>query len=422
MCKAVARYITPSVAPCQFYYNTCCKKREARAIFSRAMQGSSSIFEPQETRAAALRIDGVELRLIRLPLLEPFETSFGKIDSRLIFLVCLKAGGLKGWGEVVASEEPLYSYETVRTAFHVIQDFFGPALLAEPITSLDNLARRLSPFRGHNMAKGGLEAALWDLEAHRQHKPLWKLIGGSREEIDCGVSIGIQPTIDRLLEVIQKEIDAGYRRIKIKIKPGWDLEVVRQVRTAFPKVLLMCDANSAYTLDDIDLFRRMDEFEVMMFEQPLHYEDMIDHAELQRQIRTPICLDESIHSADDARKAIKIGACRIINIKLGRVGGYREARAVHDVCQDNGIPVWCGGMLESGIGRAHNIALSSLENFSLPGDVAASKRYWAEDVIDPAVVVSSEGRITQTARSGIGYQVKETFLKEVTVRTQVFGT
>src|SRR4030095_10627177 len=249
----------------------------------------------------------------------------------------------------------------------------------------------------------------------------WKLMGGSREQIECGVSIGIQPTIDRLLEVIQKELDAGYRRIKIKIKPGWDVEVVRQVRADFPKILLMGDANSAYTLDDIGLFRRMDEFEVMMFEQPLHYEDMVDHAELQRQIRTPICLDESIHSADDARKAIKIGACRIINIKLGRVGGHREARAVHDVCQVNGIPVWCGGMLESGIGRAHNIALSSLENFSLPGDVAASKRYWAEDIIDPPVMVSGDGTIMQSMEPGIGYAVKDSFLESVTVRTQVFG-
>jgi o-succinylbenzoate synthase len=364
----------------------------------------------------------VELREIRMRLLHPFETSFGVTQDRRILLVKVSDGQLEGYGEVTAGEGPFYCHETVDTAWHILSDFICPRLVGKTIEKPEEFASVVEGIRGHNMAKGGLEAALWDLEAHRQDKPLWKLIGGSREEIDCGVSIGIQPTIDRLLEVIQKEIDAGYRRIKIKIKPGWDVEVVRQVRAAFPKVLLMCDANSAYTLNDIGLFRRMDQFEVMMFEQPLHYEDMIDHAELQRQIRTPICLDESIHSADDARKAIKIGACRIINIKLGRVGGHREARAVHDVCQGNGIPVWCGGMLESGIGRAHNIALSSLENFSLPGDVAASKRYWAEDVIDPAVVVSSEGRITQTARSGIGYQVKETFLKEVTVRTQVFGT
>ena len=355
-------------------------------------------------------------------LLHPFETSFGVTQDRRILLVKVSDGQLEGYGEVTAGEGPFYCHETVDTAWHILSDFICPRLVGKNIENPEEFAPMVEGIRGHNMAKGGLEAALWDLEARRQDKPLWKLLGGSREQIECGVSIGIQPTIDRLLEVIQTEVAAGYRRIKIKIKPGWDVEVVRQVRAAFPKILLMCDANSAYTLADIDLFRQMDEFDVMMFEQPLHYEDMVDHAELQRQIRTPICLDESIHSADDARKAIKIGACRIINIKLGRVGGHREARAVHDVCRDNGIPVWCGGMLESGIGRAHNIALSSLENFSLPGDVAASKRYWAEDVIDPAVVVSSEGRITQTTKSGIGYQVKESFLKEVTVRTQVFGT
>jgi O-succinylbenzoate synthase len=364
----------------------------------------------------------VELREIRMRLLHPFETSFGVTQDRRILLVKVSDEQLEGYGEVTAGEGPFYCHETVDTAWHILRDFICPRLVGKEFEKPEEFAPMVEGIRGHNMAKGGLEAALWDLEARRQAKPLWKLLGGTREQIESGVSIGIQPTIDRLLEVIQKEVDAGYRRIKIKIKPGWDVEVLRQVRDAFPKILLMCDANSAYTLNDIDLFRRMDEFEVMMFEQPLHYEDMVDHAELQRQIRTPICLDESIHSADDARKAIKIGACRIINIKLGRVGGHREARAVHDVCQDNGIPVWCGGMLESGIGRAHNIALSSLQNFSLPGDVAASKRYWAEDVIDPAVVVSSEGRITQTTKPGIGYKVKESFLKEVTVRTQVFGT
>jgi O-succinylbenzoate synthase len=270
------------------------------------------------------------------------------------------------------------------------------------------------------MAKGGLEASLWDLEARRRGIPLWKLLGGTRDTIECGVSIGIQPTIDRLLEVIQKELASGYRRIKIKIKPGWDVDVVRAVRGAFPNIRLMCDANSAYTLQDVDLFRKMDDLDIMMFEQPLHYEDMIDHAELQRHLRTPICLDESIHSADDARKAIQIGACRIINIKLGRVGGHAEARAVHDVCRDNGIPVWCGGMLESGIGRAHNVALSSLENFTLPGDVAASKRYWAEDVIDPPVEVMADGTISQRTGPGIGYTVKQDVLDRVTVRTDVF--
>lgn len=368
-----------------------------------------------------MSISRIELYEIRMRLLQPFETSFGVTLDRRIVLVRVSDGKLEGWGEVTAGEGPFYSHETVETAWYVLSDFIIPAVLAGGIDGPEELAPLVQGIRGHNMAKGGLEAALWDLKARRERKPLWKLLGGSREQIECGVSIGIQPTIDRLLQVIGKELSDGYRRIKIKIKPGWDVEVVRQVRAAFPKILLMCDANSAYTLADLDLFRQMDDFDVMMFEQPLHYEDMIDHAELQQKIRTPICLDESIHSADDARKAIAIGACRIINIKLGRVGGYREALAVHNVCRDNGIPVWCGGMLESGIGRAHNVALSSLENFSLPGDVAASKRYWAEDIIDPPVVVSSEGTIEQSREPGIGYQIKKSVLENATVRMQDFA-
>jgi O-succinylbenzoate synthase len=270
------------------------------------------------------------------------------------------------------------------------------------------------------MAQAGLETALWDLEARIANRPLWKLLGGSRTFIDCGVSIGIQPSIDALLSKIQTELDAGYRRIKIKIKPGWDLQVIQEVRRAFPKILLMADANSAYTLADMELFQKLDQFDLMMIEQPLHDEDIIDHATLQRSIQTPICLDESIHTAEDARKAIEIGACRIINIKLGRVGGHRVARAVHDVCREHGIPVWCGGMLESGIGRAHNIAMSSLDNFTLPGDVTASKRYWEHDIIDPEVVVDGEGRITQSSDSGLGYRVNEDRMAEFTVRSQVF--
>jgi len=366
-------------------------------------------------------ISRIELREIRMRLLHPFETSFGVTHDRRILLVKVSDGSLEGYGEVTAGEGPFYCHETVDTAWYILSEFIIPRVLGKEIGKPDEYAAFVAGIRGHNMAKGGLEAALWDLEARRQGVPLWKLLGGSREEIECGVSIGIQPTIERLLQVIQKEVNDGYRRIKIKIKPGWDVEVVRQVRAAFPRILLTCDANSAYTLQDVDRFRMMDAFEVMMFEQPLHDEDMIDHAELQRQIRTPICLDESIHSAEDARKAIAIGACRIINIKLGRVGGHREARAVHDVCRDRGIPVWCGGMLESGIGRAHNIALSSLENFSLPGDVAASKRYWAEEVIDPPVLVSANGTIAQSMEPGFGYAIKTSFLESVTVRNQVLS-
>jgi O-succinylbenzoate synthase len=280
-------------------------------------------------------ISRIELRELRMRLLHPFETSFGVTRNRSILLVRVSDGKVEGYGEVTAGEGPFYSHETVETAWYILSAFIVPEVLRQEIEGPEDYPPVVERIRGHNMAKGGLEAALWDLKAQRERKPLWKVLGGSRKQIECGVSIGIQPTIDHLLKVIRKELKAGYRRIKIKIKPGWDVEAVRQVRAAFPKTLLMCDANSAYTLADVELFRKMDEFDVMMFEQPLHYEDMIDHAELQRKIRTPICLDESIHSAEDARKAIAIGACRIVNIKLGRVGGYREARAVHDVCRRN---------------------------------------------------------------------------------------
>ena len=368
-----------------------------------------------------MRIRQIELREIRMRLLRPFETSFGVTDERRILIVRVSDDSVHGYGEVTAGEGPFYCYETTDTAWHILTEFVIPRAVGKELGSARDFAPLVSDIRGHFMACGGLEAALWDLDSRQHGQPLWKFLGGTRAEIDSGVSIGIQPSIDKLLRVIQTEVDAGYQRIKIKIKPGWDVDVLRQVRAAFPKIRLTGDANSAYTLSDVDLFRQMDAFGIMMFEQPLHYEDIIDHAELQRQIRTPICLDESIHSADDARKAIQIGACRIINIKLGRVGGHREARAVHDVCRDSGIPVWCGGMLESGIGRAHNVALSSLENFSLPGDVAASKRYWAEDVIEPWVEVSARGTITQSMKPGIGYAVNVEALERCTVRKQVFG-
>jgi O-succinylbenzoate synthase len=361
------------------------------------------------------------MRELRMRLLHPFETSFGSTQDRHIVLLKVADGAHAGWGEVTAAEGPFYSYETWETAWHVLRDYIIPQVIGKSLETAEGFQALVNGIRGHKMAKAGLETALWDLQAKTQGVPLWKMLGGTRQSIDCGVSIGIQPSIDKLLAKIDEELQSGYRRIKIKIKPGWDVEVVRQVRLAFPKIRLMGDANSAYTLADVDVFKKMDKYDLMMFEQPLHYEDMIDHAELQRRIDTPICLDESIHSADDARKAIGIGACRIINVKLGRVGGHHETKAVHDVCRDNGIPVWCGGMLESGIGRAHNVALSSLENFSLPGDVAASKRYWQEDIIEPAVEVSPDGRIEQTDASGIGYSVKEDLIGRLTVRSQVFS-
>jgi len=372
-----------------------------------------------------VHIHQVELRELCMRLVHPFETSFGITRERRIVIVKVSErfsrGETVGYGEVTAGEGPYYSHETYQTAWHILSDFIIPQILGKSIQTAADFASIVLGIRGHRMAQAGLETALWDMEARSMNQPLWKLLGGTRASIDCGVSIGIQPSIDALLAKIQTEVDAGYRRIKIKIKPGWDLDVIREVRRAFPLIPLMADANSAYSLSDMDLFRKLDSFDLMMIEQPLHDEDMIDHAELQRSIQTPICLDESIHSAEDARKAIQIGACRIINIKLGRVGGHRAAKAVHDVCRDSGIPVWCGGMLESGIGRAHNIAMSSLDNFSLPGDVTASKRYWDRDIIEPEVVVDADGRITQSEEPGMGYRVDESLLSEFTIRSQVFS-
>jgi len=368
-------------------------------------------------------IKQIEMRELRMRLLHPFETSFGVTQDRRIVLVKVTDGTHIGFGEVTAGEGPFYSHETSETAWHVLRDFIIPRAVGREIESSKDFGQFANGIRGHNMAKAGLETALWDFEATLKQVPLWKLLGGTREEIDCGVSIGIQLSIDKLLQNIDTEVRAGYRRIKIKIKPGWDVEVVRQVRAAFPGILLMVDANSAYTLADVELFRKMDTYNVMMFEQPLHYEDMLDHAELQKQIETPICLDESIHSADDARKAIRIGACKIINIKLGRVGVHREVRAVHDVCRDNGIPVWCGGMLESGVGRLHNVALSSLENFSLPGDVSASNRYWTDDIVQPPIEISSQGQIAQRlALGGPGLYVKQDLMDRLTIRSEVFSS
>jgi len=362
----------------------------------------------------SLNIEGVEIRLIRLPLNEPFETSFGKIDSRLIFLVCLHAEGLRGWGEVVASEEPRYSYETVGTAFHVIKDFFGPALLAEPIKGLADLAKRLSSFRGHNMAKAGLELAYMDLLAQVSQQSLSTLIGGTVKRVPVGVSLGIQPTVSQLLERVERYLSLGYQRIKLKIKPEWDLDVVAQVRRAHPNILLSVDANSAYTFDDREHLKKLDDFDLLMVEQPLQNDDLFDHAKLQQLMNTAICLDESIVGQRQAATALELKSCRIINIKIGRVGGYSEALGIHDSCHSSGIPVWCGGMLESGIGRAHNIALASLKGFTLPGDISASSRYFARDIIQPAVTVAPDGTVTVPDTVGLGFEVDLDFVGALT--------
>lgn len=375
--------------------------------------------EQQTNTATAIRVDGVEMRLIRLPLIEPFETSFGKVDSRLIFLLCLEANGLTGWGEVVASEEPLYSYETTATALHVIRDFLAPAVVDAPITDLSDLAKRLSPFRGHNMAKAGIELAFMDLVAQANGKSLSSLIGGEFERVNVGVSLGIQPTLPKLLERVERYLNLGYQRIKLKIKPGWDLDVVTEVRRLHPEILLSVDANSAYTFDDRDHLKKLDDFNLLMIEQPLPHDDLMDHARLQEMMNTRICLDESIVNHRHAKLALELDSCRIINIKVGRVGGYSEALAIHDLCVERKIPVWCGGMLESGIGRAHNIALASLKGFTLPGDISASSRYFERDVISPAVAVAADGTVAVPDRPGLGFEIDLDFIKRLT-ETRVF--
>lgn len=370
----------------------------------------------------AFKIERVVLREIRMPLVHFFETSFGRTTERRIILVEALAEGISGWGEVTAGENPFYNEEWTESAWLILRDYAAPRLIGRELESAAQAAPLMAHIRGHRMARGGLEAALWDLEARIKGLPLYRLIGGgAHREIPCGVSIGIQDSLDQLLAKIERELEAGYQRIKIKIKPGWDVEVVREVRRRFPHIRLMADANSAYTLADAERLRRLDEHHLMMIEQPLAHDDIIDHAELQQKLQTPICLDECIRSAHHAEQAIRLGACRIINIKLGRVGGFLEARRVHDVAQAAGVPVWCGGMLESGVGRAHNIALSTLPNFRLPGDVSASRRYWRQDIITPPVEVSPQGTIAVRDEPGFGYALDMDFIRRITVRQQAIA-
>lgn len=351
---------------------------------------------------------------MRLPLNEAFETSFGSIDTRLIFLVCMEAGGVRGWGEVVAFEQPRYSYETVGTAYHVIRDYLAQALMARPVAGLTDIAARFALFKGHNMAKAGLELAYVDLLARIENKSLSPLIGGTRKRVPVGVSLGIQPTLAALVKRVDRYLELGYQRIKLKIKPGWDIEVVGEVRRRHPDILLSVDANSAYTLREMDRLRVLDDFGLLMIEQPLSHDDLVDHAKLQAELRTPICLDESITTLRQAQQALSLGSCRLINIKIGRVGGYSQALAIHDLCYERRIPVWCGGMLESGIGRAHNLALASLPGFTLPGDISASSRYFARDVIVPEVSVAADGTAEVPGGRGLGFEVDLAFIDSCT--------
>ena len=364
-----------------------------------------------------MRIRRVELTQIRLPLLFPFETSVGRTTARnIIFVQLVDASGASGWGECVADELPHYSEEWTESAWAALTGILAPMIAGRELEAPADVDALFAPIRGNRMARAAIESASWDLHARINGVPLWKALGGSDREIPAGVSIGLQTSVEALLTKIESELAAGYQRIKIKIKPGRDVSLVAAVRERFPGVPLMVDANSAYRLEDTALLKSLDRFGLMMIEQPLAHDDIADHARLQRQISTPICLDESIRSAADARHAIELGACRVINIKMGRVGGHGEARAIEALCRESGIDVWCGGMLEAGIGRAHNIALSTLAGFTLPGDVSASARYWEHDIIDPPVTITARGTIAPPQGPGIGFSVNEERIAQLAVR------
>ncbi|MGC1416441.1 MAG: o-succinylbenzoate synthase [Candidatus Acidiferrum sp.] len=369
-----------------------------------------------------MKIESITLREIQMRLNAPFEASFGVSHQRRIILVEVVADGVSGWGEVTASETPGYNSETTDTAWHVISDFVAPALIGRTISRAADCLPLLAAIRGHQMAKSGVENALWDAEAQLKGVPLSKLLGGTLGEIACGVSLGIRENPQALVKKVEEELRSGYQRIKLKIKPGKDLEYVAAVRKQFPEILLSVDANSAYRLEDVAHLRKLDEFKLLMIEQPLHWDDIYAHSKLQSQIQTAICLDECINNSRHALAAIELKACRIINIKLGRVGGHFEAQRVEEVCRTHSTPVWCGGMLESGIGRAHNIAMSTLAGFTFPGDVSASKRYWAEDIIEPEVEVTPKGTIRVPKSPGIGYTVRRDRIEKLTVRTNHWGS
>jgi o-succinylbenzoate synthase len=365
-------------------------------------------------------IERIELRHIKMELVSPFVTSMGTEYDEEHIIVRVDCNGLTGWGESVAEGTPFYSYETVQTAWHILRDFLIPAILGKDLAGVDENIALNDRVRGHMMAKAGLEAALWDAFAKARGISLSKMLGGVRDRIDVGVSIGIQPSVNELIKKVEGYLGEGYKRIKIKISPGNDMQFVSALRKEFPELMLQVDANSAYTLDDIALFKKMDDFNLILIEQPLGYEDIFDHSKLQRELKTPVCLDESIHSLDDTRAAIELDSCRIINIKPGRVGGFTESKKIHDYCASMNIPVWHGGMLESGIGRAGNVALASLPNFTLPGDISASKRYYKEDIVVPEFVVNKDGTMDVPVKPGIGVDVNMKMLDKVTVRKEIF--
>ena len=363
-----------------------------------------------------MRIERIEIRHTKMELVAPFETSMGVETYEEHIIVRVDGDGVTGWGECVVAAAPLYSYETVQTGWHVLRDFLIPAVLGRQISSVDDAMSFVARFRGHRMAKAGLESALWDALAKTQVISLSKMLGGTRDRIDVGVSVGLQSSPEMLVKKVEAYLAEGYKRIKVKIAPGKDLAMVEAVRKAFPNILLQVDANSAYDLKDVGLFRAMDGLNLLLIEQPLSHEDIYDHSKLQRELKTAICLDESIHSLADARAALELASCRVINIKPGRVGGFTESKRIHDLCAWESVPVWHGGMLESGIGRAGNVALASLPNFTLPGDISASRRYYKQDIVEPEFEVAADSTMAVPTKPGIGVEVMLDRLEGVTVR------
>ncbi len=363
-----------------------------------------------------LKVDCIILHHVRMPFVHPFETSFGVVRERDCIIVRVESDGAVGWGECVAMAGPWYSYETTQTNWHILSDFLIPMVLETEFDGPASVFDAFARVRGHNMAKAGLEMAIWDLAARQADVPLAQMLGGVRERVAVGVSVGVQPTLGALLERIADFVEQGYQRIKIKIKPGWDAEITRGVRERFPDIPLQVDANSAYRLADVDVFRAMDNLNLLLIEQPLAHDDIYEHSLLQRELRTPICLDESIHSVADARAALALGSCRVINIKPGRVGGHTSSKRIHDFCREQGVPVWHGGMLETGVGRAHSVALASLAGFTLPGDISASARYYHEDIVDPPFTLNEDSTLSVPTGAGIGVAVNTDRLKAVTLR------
>jgi o-succinylbenzoate synthase len=367
-----------------------------------------------------MEIKSIILRHVKMELLNPFTTSVGtEVDKDFILVEVKSKSGQRGWGESVSIMEPIYNEETVKTNWHIMSDHLIPLLMRGDIKHPDDVMEVFKPIRGNFNAKAAIEGAIWDLYAREKGISLSKALGGVKEKIEVGVSVGIQESELTMLRQIDGYLQEGYKRIKVKIKPDWDLHILKAIRKEFPDIQLMADANCAYTLNDIEHLQKLDDYHLMMIEQPLDHDDIIDHAKLQAKLETPICLDESIYTFEDARKAIELGSCKIINLKIGRVGGLTEAKRIHDLCVDHHIPMWCGGMLEAGIGRAHNIAITSLANFTLPGDTAPSSHYWKQDIIEPEVTMK-DGYIFVPQSAGIGFEPSKNRIEDVTLYSRTF--